>query len=171
MKKLILSLIAGAVFIGIGAGVLFLELSEFTMTDYLPYIQTEKRDSFSFSDSEIFGKDNSTEAEIDLYLGNYFYDSGKVKLVEDETVEGVDVKIIYRGEKPHFYFHNSWYNEDENRSSYRLSCFAENYMPKDILDAAKYVFENKVLVKDFSNFRVEEIIITTSHPELIKTSF
>jgi len=39
MKKLILSLIFGAVFIGAGVGVLFMELTEFTTAEYLPYVK------------------------------------------------------------------------------------------------------------------------------------
>ena len=60
MKKLILSLIIGAMLIGAGIGVLFVEMAEFTSTDYLPYVQqtkTEKFNYFSESHFSIFSAD------------------------------------------------------------------------------------------------------------------
>lgn len=169
MKKLIFSLIAGAVLIGAGVGVLFMELTEFTTTDYLPYINEKKLESFTFSDSEIFSDDK--KVEIDVYLGEYFEDYGSCEVIEDQSVEGIDVKIYYKGEKPVFSFYTDRYYKDSDYSSYTLYCYAETYMPKDLLDAAKYMFHNKVIVKDPSNYHIEKVVIRTSHPEMITTSY
>lgn len=168
MKKLIIALIAGAVFIGAGVGVLFMELAEFTTTDYLPYIEQEKLETFSFNDSSIF-TDKNKKAEINIYLGEYFDNTGSCEIIADKTVDGIDVVIMYRGEKPEFSFHTSHYNEEY--TYYFLSCYAETYMPKDLLDAAEYMFKNKVIVKYPSNYYVEKVIIKTNHPELITTSY
>lgn len=170
MKKLIFSLIAGAVFIGVGIGVLFMELTEFTMADYLPYIEQEKLETFTFSDSSIFENDNE-KARVDIYLGEYFEDNGKCEIVEDKSVDGVSVTISYRGEKPHFTFNENWFDDGNDTQVYSLHSYTETYMPKDILDAAKYMFQNKVIVKDMSNCYVEKVVIKTNHPELITTSY
>ena len=82
MKKLLISLIVGAVFIGTGVGVLFMEIAEFTTAEYLPYVKQEKAETFTFTDSEIF--DNSERAKIDIHLGEYFENNGKYEIVEEK---------------------------------------------------------------------------------------
>lgn len=171
MKKLIFSLIIGAVFIGAGVGVLFMELAEFTTAEYLPYIKQEKIENFTFTDSNIFGEAENEKARIDIYLDEYYEDSGKCEIVEDKTVDGVSITVSYRGKKPRFYFNEQWYDEANDTQVYSLDCYTETYMPKDILDAAKYMFNHKVIVTDPTNYIVEKVVIRTNHPELIKTSY
>lgn len=171
MKKLIISLIFGAVFIGAGVGVLFMELTEFTTAEYLPYIKQEKLETFTFTDNNIFTETEAEKAKINIYLGEYFEDNGKCEIVEDKTVEGVSITVSYRGQKPRFYFGENWYDEDNNTQLYQLDCYTETYMPKEILDAAKYMFQHKVLITEPANYLVEKVEIKTSHPELILTSY
>jgi len=171
MKKLIISLIFGAVFIGAGVGVLFMELTEFTTAEYLPYIKQEKLETFTFTDNNIFTETEAEKAKINIYLGEYFEDSGKCEIVEDKTVEGISITVSYRGQKPRFHFNEHWYDEGDNAQVYRLDCYTETYMPKEILDAAKYMFQHKVLVTEPTNYLVEKVVIKTSHPELILTSY
>ncbi|MBE6887080.1 MAG: hypothetical protein E7484_01520 [Ruminococcaceae bacterium] len=171
MKKLILSLIFGAVFIGAGVGVLFMELTEFTTAEYLPYVKQEKIETFTFTDSNIFGESENEKARINIYLGKYFEDSGKFEIVEDKTVDGVSITVSYRGKKPRFYFSEHWYDEANQAQVYQLDCYTETYMPKDILDAAKYMFSHKVVVTEPANYLVENVVIKTNHPELILTSY
>ena len=168
MKKLLISLILGAVFIGTGVGVLFMEIAEFTTAEYLPYVKQEKAETFTFTDSEIF--DNSERAKIDIHLGEYFENNGKSEIVEDKTVDGVSITVTYRGEKPRFSFYENWYDENRKAQVYTLDCYIETYMPKDILDAAKYMFEHKVVVTEPTNYIVEKVVIKTNHPELIMLS-
>lgn len=171
MKKLIISLIFGAVFIGAGVGVLFMELAEFTTAEYLPYVKQEKIETFTFTDSGIFGETDTDKAIIDIYLGEYFEDGGKCEIVEDKTVEGVSITVSYRGKKPTFTFNEHWYDDGNEAQVYRLDCYIETYMPKDIIDAAKYMFEHKVIVTEPTNYIVEKVVIKTSRPELIMTSY
>lgn len=171
MKKLIISLIFGAVFIGAGVGVLFMELTEFTTAEYLPYIKQEKLETFTFTDNNIFTETEVEKAKINIYLGEYFEDNGKCEIVEDKTVEGVSITVSYRGQKPRFYFGEHWYDEGDNTQVYQLDCYTETYMPKEILDAAKYMFQHKVLITEPTNYLVEKVEIKTSHPELILTSY
>ena len=168
MKKLLISLIVGAVFIGAGIGVTFMELAEFTTAEYLPYVKQEKAETFTFTDSEIF--DNSERAKVDIYLGEYFENNGKSEIVEDKTVDGVSITVTYRGEKPRFRFYENWYDENDKAKFYTLHCYIETYMPKDILDAAKYMFEHKVIITEPTNYIVEKVVIKTNHPELITLS-
>ena len=168
MKKLLISLVVGAVFIGTGVGVLFMEIAEFTTAEYLPYVKQEKAETFTFTDSEIF--DNSERAKVDIYLGEYFENNGKYEIVEDKTVDGVSITVTYRGEKPRFRFYENWYDENNKANFYTLQCYIETYMPKDILDAAKYMFQNKVIVTSPTNYIVEKVVIKTNHPDLITLS-
>lgn len=41
-------------------------------------------------------------------------------------------------------------------------------MPKDFFDFARYMTQNKVFVKDASNFIVEKVVIRTAQPEKIQ---
>ena len=71
MKKFIISIIAGAILIGIGAGVLFFESAQFSLHEYLPYITESKISTFSFTDGEIFENNDNQPITIDVYLGRY----------------------------------------------------------------------------------------------------
>ena len=171
MKKLLLSLIIGAVLIGTGAGVLFAEIAEFSKVDYLPYLEEKRLETLYFSDMDVFDEHPDGTKEIDIYLGGFFDDNGECVVKEDKTVEGIEVEIYYRGERPNYGFYRSWTNEDGSYSSYHLFCSMNDFMPKDIMEAAKYIFKNKVLAEDMNNFIVEKVVIKTSRPHLIKTSY
>ena len=167
MKKLILSLIIGAIFIGAGIGVLFVEMAEFTSTDYLPYVQQTKTEKFVFDDTDIFSGTDSHNVVVNLQLDEYFRTNGSYKVVEDKSVQGISMEIEYHGKKPTFRFHNNWYDKDNNTNWYTLYCYADTVLPKDIIDAAKYMFGNKVIVTSPSNYYIEKVVIKTNHPELI----
>ena len=171
MKKLIISLIFGAVFIGAGVGVLFMELTEFTTGEYLPYIKQEKIETFTFTDNDIFGEEDDENARIDIYLGDYFENNGKCEIVEDKSCDGMSITVSYRGQKPTFSFYEHWYDDQDNAQIYMLECYIDTYMPKDILDAAKYMFQHKVIITEPTNYLVEKVVIKTNHPELILTSY
>ena len=171
MKKLILSLVIGAVLIGVGAGVLFAEIAEFSRVDYLPYIENKKTETITFNDKDIFADYPDGTKEIDIYLGEFFDEKGECIVKEDKTVEGVEVEIHYRGEKPNYGFYHTWTNEDGSYSSYHLFCSMNDFMPKDVMEAAEYIFKNKVIAEDMNNFIVEKVVIKTSRPHLIRTSY
>ena len=44
-------------------------------------------------------------------------------------------------------------------------------MPKEILDAARYIFSNKVIVQSSDMYLVEKVTIKTGNPELVKVSY
>ncbi len=170
MKKFIFSLIVGAIFIGAGIGVLFMEISEFTYADYLPYVTQQKTQSFTFEDDSIFKDNDGKTVEIDIYFDNYFQENGKCNVIEDNSVEGVKVEVKYHGQKPRFRFDQNHYI-DPAKSSYNLYAYHETYLPKDLLDAGRYMFTEKVFVKHIDNFYISEVIIKTNHPDLILTSY
>ena len=91
MKKLLISLIVGAVFIGAGIGVTFMELAEFTTAEYLPYVKQEKAETFTFTDSEIF--DNSERAKVDIYLGDYPIWAFERRCIHWKVCGSVDGKV------------------------------------------------------------------------------
>ena len=170
MKKFIFSLIVGAIFIGAGIGVLFMEISEFTCSDYLPYITQQKAETFVFEDENIFSDNDGKTVEIDIYLDNYFQENGKCRIIEDSSVEGVVFELKYLGQKPRFRFSQNHYIDPE-KVSYNLYAYHETYLPKDLLEASRYMFTEKVFVRYPDNFYVSEVIIRTNHPDLIKTSY
>lgn len=171
MKKFIFSLIAGAVLIGVGAGVLFMEIADFTMVDYLPYVLEEKPKTFTFEDNTIFAENPDKNISINIYLGDYFRYNGSCQIVEDKSVDGVEFYVKYYGQKPYFSFSDQWYEESDTTRYYHFYAYHETYLPKDLLEAAKYMFQEKVFVTEPDNFYVSELIIRTNHPELIKTSY
>ena len=172
MKKLIISIITGSVLIGIGIGVLFMEIAEFSVSETYPAVMQQSSKNFTFNDDEIFNDSDGKNILINTYLGEYFYDYGKTEIIEDPTVEGAEFTIKYRGIKPRFSFHGAGYYEygrgEQGRVyEYYLNAQSEDLMPKDILSAAEYMCKNKTFVKYMDMFYVEKVTIRTNHPELI----
>lgn len=174
MKKFIFSLIAGAVFIGVGIGMFFMEITEFTITDCLPYIVEDKIDTFTFEDTNIFTESKGEKVQIHVYLGEYFKRNGNVEIVESPSVEGVEISIDYHGTKPRFNFWDSGYEEKNGEkyiTSYYLDCYQNHYLPKDIMEALKYMCQNKVIVENFDTYCVEKLTIKSSDPDLLEIVF
>ncbi len=165
MKKLIISLISGAVLIGIGIGVMMLEITEYSMIDTFPFVSNTSSQEFSFSDDEAFEHEN-LPIQIYGYLGEYFEDFGKVEIIEDNSVEGIDITIKYRGTRPRFYYNGVYYS-GEDYYTYHLSAHSQGIMPKQILEAAEYICQNKTLVRYLDLFYVEKVIVRTSNPQMI----
>ncbi|MBQ9845960.1 MAG: hypothetical protein IJO54_07775 [Oscillospiraceae bacterium] len=171
MKKFIFSLIAGAIFIGVGVGVLFMEITEFTFADYLPYIKEDKIDTFTFEDPDVFTESKGKPVTIYVYLGEYFKNNGKVEVVESPATEGVEITVDYHGTKPRFQFWDNGYDESHGEtyiSSYQLDCYQNHYLPRDIMQALQYMFQNKVIVENFDTFCVEKLTVKTANPELLE---
>ena len=171
MKKLIISLISGAILIGVGIGVLMMEIAEFSVIDTYPEIKNSPMQEFTITDENFFeaaGKNNTVN--IYGYLGEYFHDFGKTEVVQDKNTKGVEIIIKYRGEKPLFRFNDHNYNSS-NTYEYSLHTYNENIMPKQILDMAEYMCKNKTFVRYQDMYYVEQVIIKTSDPQRINTSF
>ena len=170
MKKFIISLIIGAVLIGSGIGVTLMEIAQFSTTDYLTYINSDSIETFTFNDQSIFDESEGNPVSINVYLGEYFRQNHNVQIIESPAVEGVEISIDYRGIKPRFEFWNHTYSSAESGKTvyqYSLNCYHDILMPKDILQAAKYVCQNKIIPQDFSLYKVEKVIIKTANPQLI----
>ena len=171
MKKLIISLITGAALVGIGIGVLMMEIAEFTVSDTFPEIKNSPLQEFSISDENFFDNtDKNSTVNIYGYIGDYFHDFGKTEIIEDKNTDGVEIIIKYRGTKPLFRFNDHSYNSS-NIYEYSLHAYNENIMPKQILDMAEYMCKNKTFVKYQDVYYVEQIIIKTADPQRIDTSF
>jgi len=172
MKKLIISLITGSVLIGIGIGVMMFEITEYTMSDTYPFVKNTAIQKFEFTDNDVFEEagENRT-VNVYGYLGEYFEEQGKFEVVEDKTVEGIEVAVHYYGTKPRFNFHGYAYDYRGYEYEYTLSAYSDNIMPKQILDAAEYMCQNKTIVKYQDMFYVEKVIIKTSQPQLIEVKF
>ncbi|MBR5305537.1 MAG: hypothetical protein IKU47_01300 [Oscillospiraceae bacterium] len=168
MKKFIISLIIGAVLIGVGAGVFFMEIAEFSSTEYFSYIKEDKIDTFTFEDNGIFKASDGEQVEINVYLGDYFQKYGKYEIVHSPATEGVEISIDYRGAKPRFEFYDYGV---EDKNLYSLHCYQSSVMPKEILDAARYIFSNKVIVQSGDMYIVEKVTIKTGNPELVKITY
>lgn len=167
MKKLIISLITGAVLIGIGIGIMMLEITEYSMSDTYPFVSGQPVQTFSFTDNEVFENAGDREVQVYAYLGEYFDDLGKYEVIEDKDVEGIEVIIQYRGTKPDFNFHSYGYDHRGYVYEYSLSAYSRDIMPKDILEAAEYMCQNKTIVRYQDMFYAEKVTIKTNHPELI----
>ena len=171
MKKLIISLILGAVLTGIGIGVLMMEIAEFSVSDTYPEIKNSTLQEFTVTDKNFFeDADKNSTVNIYGYLGNYFHDFGKTEIIEDKSTDGVEIIIKYRGTKPLFRFNGHGYNSS-NIYEYSLHTYNENIMPKQILDMAEYMCKNKIFVKYQDVYYVEQVIIKTSEPQRINTNF
>ncbi|MBQ7284473.1 MAG: hypothetical protein IJ339_00985 [Oscillospiraceae bacterium] len=170
MKKLIFSLIAGAVLIGIGIGVMMLEIAEYSMTDTYPFVADKPVQTFSFTDEEVFENAGDREVQVHAYLGEYFEDLGRFEVVEDKNVDGIEVIIHYRGTKPQFNFHSYGYDHRGYEYEYSLSAYSRDIMPKEILEAAEYMCNNKTIVRYQDMFYAEKVTIKTSKPDLIVIS-
>ena len=171
MKKFIISLITGAVLIGVGVGITFMEIAQFSTTDYLTYISNDSIETFTFSDQGIFEESEGNPVSINVYLGEYFRQNHNVQIVESPAVEGVEISIDYRGIKPRFEFWNHTYSSTESGKTvyqYSLGCYTDTLMPKDILQAAKYICQNKTVPQDFTLYKIEKVVIKTSKPQLIR---
>ena len=174
MKKFIISLITGAVLIGAGIGVTFMEIAQFSSTEYFSFVKESNIETFTFEDDGIFEAVDGNQAEINVYLGEYFRQNHNVQIVESPAVEGVEISIDYRGLKPRFDFRNHTYSSAESGKTvyqYSLSCYSDNIMPKDILNTAKYICQNKVIPESGDLYIVEKVTIKTNHPELIKVTY
>ena len=164
MKKLIISIIAGAVLIGIGIGIAFVELSEYTMSETLTYITEQPAKEYTYKDYNIFKNSDNNPITIQCSLGSYFYTHKNVIVVEDKDIEGIEINIKYKGIKPSFNFYSIGYE-----NTYRLYSYNEYISPSDILNVAKYIFENKKSVQHIEFYYVDEVIIKTNRPDLIIT--
>lgn len=172
MKKLIISLITGSVLVGIGIGVMMMEIAEFSMSDTYPEIKNSPAQEFSYTDSAVFEDAGENKAiNIYGYLGEYFQDFGKFEVIEDNKVDGIEIIVKYRGAKPSFNFHGYAYEHRGYEYEYTLSAYSDNIMPKQILDMAEYMCTNKTIVKYQDTFYVEKVIIKTSQPQLINCEF
>ena len=172
MKKLIISLITGAVLTGIGIGVLLMEIAEFSMTDIYPEIKNAPLQEYSYTDETVF-EDAGENREVNLYcyLGGYFDDFGKLEIVEDQNVDGIEITVKYRGDKPSFNFHGYAYEHRGYEYEYSISAYSDDIMPKQILEMAEYMCTNKTIVKYQDLFYVENVTVKTSQPQLINCEF
>lgn len=172
MKKLIISLITGSVLIGIGIGVMMFEITEYSMTDTYPMVKNSALQEFSFTDDQVF-EDAGENRTVNIYgyLGGYFDDLGKFEVVEDKNVKGIEVIIKYRGTKPRFNFHGYGYDHRGYEYEYSLSAYSNEIMPKQVLEFAEYMCQNKTIVRYQDLFYVEKVIIKTSQPQLIEVNF
>ena len=172
MKKLIISVITGAILIGIGICVTVFEVAQFDVSETLPYIKSSKNEVYTLKEDENIFKNNK-EIYLNYYLGSYFSDYGKITVQEDKNIEGIQIDIIYSGKKANFYL-DSYYHEHA-AEVYDEDSFTELYIrragvsftPKEALEIAQYIFKNKTFIEHAEPYYVKEVIVRTANPQLI----
>lgn len=160
MKKLIISLISGAILIGIGLGVIFMEITQYSTLEYLPYVASQPLNSHIVNNAPIISAQD-TNINFSDHCGYYFSEHGSWEVVKDSSLNEVKIEVFYRGERPRIQV----YNYGDNH--YNVNAYDYNTSPKEIFDVVKYAFEEKVIIHDASNFLIEKIVIHTPNPENI----
>ena len=168
MKKLLISLLAGSVILGVGIGVTALEVSMWDTADHPAYLENK-----TVQTEEIVEKVDVTRlGEVNVYvsgLSNGFRNDGLIEIVEDETCsEKIVVKIDYKGSEPYTSIYDFDY-EDENGEMYRNMDIVVhpdyNYSLRQIREVAEEMFENKVFYTSNVSTLVEKVTVYTATPE------
>ncbi|MEG1800429.1 MAG: hypothetical protein RR273_00505 [Oscillospiraceae bacterium] len=185
MKKLLISLLVGSILIGIGSGVMFFEIAEFSGMSYREDLLSDTTEKVTYPSTEILQiSEHHQDASycVRLYPGNYYYEHGSATVEKDPSLkEGeIEMDFYYRGEKPRIYFdHNRYSYEQEEPETQPetpnepivddICVHFNQYMltPKYLLDIVDYMFENKIFIENVDNFLIESVVIRTADPDKI----
>ena len=166
MKKLLLSIFAGAVVLGIGLGVTALEISEWDMAHYPAYLDVKPMTTCEFTQE--INVQQLDKARLYAYR-TFSGDERNVEIVADDTLtDSFIVKVEYRGEKPQVDNH-SWADYDENdmvKEHIEVTVSPQYSMSfKDIKQALQEMFETKIFYRELTNTLIEKVTVYTAYPE------
>lgn len=175
MRKLLISFLVGAVLIGVGCGVMFIEAGQFTYVDYRQ--QLINRDSKTDSEFVAHDFEKDGKAVIHFYNNELQGHPTEIKIIMDSSIkDGYNIEYSYKGETPIVRINNypSYYedsseqkNKKKKETEYHLNFYQDEMTPYSFLSAMEYMFENKVFSNNIENFIVESVTIKTAQPNMI----
>lgn len=170
MKKLLISLLIGAVLIGTGVGVTALEISDWQWLNSRPSLTALPVARVN----EEFKIDVNKYDGVEVYL-DYFYTGNNgsfrdevVKVEKDENYKDrICVEIKYKGEDPfcNFYDYDNT-DEGENTVSLYVDVISRGNF-KEYKKIVEEMFENKVFYNHTDVSLIEKITVRTAYPEKI----
>ena len=168
MKKLLVSLLAGAILIGVGLGVTALEISVWDTRRYPEYL--EKETVQTVETEENINPQNYDK--INVYVsGSYngFRNNKKMEIVEDKTfADTVKISIEYKGKVPYVHYYEYSQGGEDGESISRLEYIVSptyNYSLKEIREIAEDMFKNKIFYTDNSATLIEKVTVHTAYPD------
>ena len=174
IRKLLLAFVAGAMLVGIGAGVTVLEISRWDTRDHPAYLEKQAVQTVE----EIAEYDVAELETINVYATGRpyrFRDKDLIEIVEDKTCkDSFRLVIEYKGKLPYYDIHY-WENEDENNIvSRRMEVVVQpdyNYSLREIREMAQEMFETKVSYTGNAATLIEKVTVYTAYPEKFGSDF
>lgn len=167
MKKLLISFLTGAVLIGIGSGVMAMEVSDWdyadTRTSLLNEPKSEKEEEFAVN--------FNAYDTIDIYVpfsSDEFRSQNITTVEKDEAYTNtVLIKVVYKGEEPRYDLYNFDFG-DSDSNNYRINVYSEGIDSfKELKSFAKEMFETKTFYRNYTDYSIMSIVIKTAYPEKI----
>ena len=168
IKKLLLAFFAGALLIGVGAGITVLEVSRWDTADHPEYLekqvvqtveQVAECDVTEFETINIYGTGHS----------NRFREKDLIEIVEDENIkDGFKLVVEYKGKLPYMDIYD-WDSHDENDVVTKYMEIVVqpdyNYSLGEIRDMVEEMFETKVFYTGNAATLIEKVTVYTAYPE------
>ena len=168
MKKLLYSLLIGAVIMGVGIGVTMLEISHWEISDYTEYLDNEPLENCKFTTD----LDTQQVKTMQVYVWNSWRDRGdSIEIVEDKSLtDKIVADISYRGQAPVAYsdVHTSTVDNAEHETLCMRIHPGEFSSVKQIRNTIEEMFKTKVFYRDVSATFIEKVTIYTAYPEKIE---
>ena len=168
IKKLLLAFVAGAMLVGIGAGVTVLEVSRWDTRDHPAYLEKQAVQTVE----EIADYDITEFEKINVYATGRpyrFRDEKIIEVVEDKNCkDSFKLVIEYKGKLPYYDVYD-WNNQDENGTvTTRLDVVVQpdyNYSLREIREMAQEMFDTKVFYTGNAASLIEKVTVYTAYPE------
>ena len=164
MKRMMLIFFSGCALIGIGAGITFLELRSWKISDYRSDLIEKPLETYE--KTVCFEKDKET---IDVEV-NYYYqeiNNPPIDVVSDEKyTDSLLISVDYRGSRPQIYQSGWWEEDDRIHTSFLVDTNSYTSM-EDAFSLLESMFDNKTLYRYGENSRIEKITVYTAYPDKI----
>ncbi len=173
MKKLMAAFLAGAILIGVGAGVTALEISEWDVVEHPYYLEKEQLKTHCIE--EEFDMDNFST--IECYVSHAMRESlhsyDIIEIIEDSTCTDVTkIEVDYRGEQPESYWWDYGTDEvtaDDSADNERIMQYiiqpGYNRSLRVVRKMVEQMFQDKVFYVDNASTLIEKVRIYTATPE------
>ena len=173
IKNMLISLVAGAVVLGVGLGITALEISRWDTAQYPAYLDKEPVKTQEFANET-----DVTEFEsINVYISgmpNSFRSEKLIEIVEDKNCkDNFVVKIDYKGKEP---FTDAYDFEDTNEKGEKFKRMDVlirpdyNYTLREIRQLADRMFEDKVFYTGNTATVIEKVTVYTATPDRFKVN-
>lgn len=173
IKNMLISLVAGAVVLGVGLGITALEISRWDTAQYPAYLDKEPVKTWEMTNET----DVSEFESINVYISgmpNSFRSEKLIEIVEDKNCkDNFVVKIDYKGKEP---FTDVYDFEDTNEKGEKFRRMDVhiwpdyNYTLREIRQLADRMFESKVFYTGNTATVIEKVTVYTATPDRFKVN-